>query len=85
MKRMVSHTIFTWLNAAATISHLLNFTVATIQGRPLIEGGVYCTEALSVQQLFDKVLLCGFLTQVWVTLLGQHIRQVRSTMHVSVF
>ena len=31
-----------------TISHLLNFDAATVQGRPLIEGGIYCTEAPSV-------------------------------------
>ena len=50
-----SHTVFTWLNAAATIVPLLNFDVATIQERPLIEGGVYCTEALSMWLLFNIV------------------------------
>ena len=49
------HTIFTWLNTAATIVPLLNFDVATIQERPLIEGGVYCTEALSMRLLFNIV------------------------------
>ena len=37
----------------ATISHVLNIDVATIQGRTLIEGGVYCTEAHSVWLLFN--------------------------------
>ena len=50
-----SYTVFTWLNAMVTISNLLNFDVATIQGRPLIEGGVYCTEAPSMRLLFNIV------------------------------
>ena len=54
-KESSSYTVFTWLNAVATIVPLLNFDAATIQGRPLIEGGVYCTEALSVQLLFNIV------------------------------
>ena len=49
------HTVFTWLNATATIIHALNFNVATIQGQPLIEGGIYCTEAPNVRLLFDQV------------------------------
>ena len=40
-------TVFTWLNATATISHVIIFDAATIQGRPLIEGGIYCTEHLA--------------------------------------
>ena len=44
------HSILTWLNAMATISHVLNFNVTTIQGGPLIDGGIYCTEEPSVQQ-----------------------------------
>ena len=39
----------------ATISQLLNFDVATIQGRPLIKGGFHCIETLSVQLLFNIV------------------------------
>ena len=54
-KKSSSHTAFTWLNAAATIVPVLNFDAATIQGRPLIEGGVYCTEVLSVWQQFKIV------------------------------
>ena len=54
-KESSSHTIFTWLNAVATIVPLLNFDVATIQEWPLIEGGVYCTEALSMRLLFNIV------------------------------
>ena len=54
-KESSSHTVFTWLNAAATIVPLLNFDVATIQEQPLIEGGVYCTEALSMRLLFNIV------------------------------
>ena len=36
-------TVFTWLNAAATIRHVLKIDAATIQRRPLFEGGVYYT------------------------------------------
>ena len=39
----------------ATIIHVLNFNAATIQGWPLIEGGVYCTETPSVWRLFKQV------------------------------
>ena len=39
----------------ATISQVLNFDVATIQGRSLTEGSIYCTEAPSVQLLFNIV------------------------------
>ena len=35
-------TIFTWFNAPATISHLCKMTAATMQGRLLFEGGIYC-------------------------------------------
>ena len=42
-----------WLDAEATISH---FDVATIQGQPIIEGGIYCTEAPSMQLLYNIVL-----------------------------
>ena len=38
-----THTVFTWLNAAATIRHVLKIDAATIQRRPLFEGGVYYT------------------------------------------
>ena len=48
---LVLHTVFTWLNAMDTINNLLNFDVATIQGRPLTESGVYCTE---------EHLACGY-------------------------
>ena len=43
---MIKHTrstVFTWLNAAATIRHVLKIDAATIQRRPLFEGGVYYT------------------------------------------
>ena len=33
-----SHTVFTWLNVAATITHVVKLDVATIQGRLLFEG-----------------------------------------------
>ena len=46
-------TVFTWLNVMITISHVLNFDAATIQGQPLIEGGIHCTEAHSLQLLFN--------------------------------
>ena len=36
----------TWLNAAATISLVTKIDAATIQGRLLLEGGVYCTKLL---------------------------------------
>ena len=35
------HTVFTWLNTAATISHALKLDVATIWGWLLFEGGYY--------------------------------------------
>ena len=37
------YTVFTWLNAAATISYVLRLDTATIQGWPLFERGVYYT------------------------------------------
>ena len=37
------NTVFTWLNAAATIRHVLKIDAATIQRRSLFEGGVYYT------------------------------------------
>jgi len=39
-------TAFTWLNATATIHLILKMYVATVQGRPLIEGGVYSIKQL---------------------------------------
>ena len=35
------NTVFPRSNAAATTYFTMRFTVATIRGRPLIEGGVY--------------------------------------------
>jgi len=40
----MEYTVFTWLNAAATISPVTKLDAATIQGRLLLEGGVYCTK-----------------------------------------
>ena len=40
----IINTVFTWLNAAATISPVTKVYVATIQGRLLLEGGIYCTK-----------------------------------------
>ena len=37
------YTVFTSLNAAATISHVLRLDTTTIQGWPLFERGVYYT------------------------------------------
>ena len=51
----------------AIINHIFNFDVATIQGWPLIKGGIYCTEHLACNHYLIK------------------LKQVRSTMHVSVF
>ena len=34
-------TLFTCLNTAATINHVLKLDVAAIKGRPLFEGGYY--------------------------------------------
>ena len=52
---MYVYIVFTSLNAVATISHLLNFDAATIQGRLLIEGGIYCTEIPSMRLLFNII------------------------------
>ena len=38
-----------------SFSNLSNLDAATIQGRPLIEGSIYCTEAPSVRLLFNIV------------------------------
>ena len=38
------HTVFTLLNAAATISPVTKIDAATIQGWLLLEGSVYCTK-----------------------------------------
>ena len=46
-----------WLNAAATISHVLNLNVATIQGWPLIKGNTYCTEAHSAAIIQYRIML----------------------------
>ena len=53
VKAQCMNIVFTWLNATATISHLLNFDATTIQGQPLIEGSVYCIEAPSIWLLFN--------------------------------
>jgi len=37
----MTHTVFPWSDAAATIFFIARFSAATIRGRPLIEGGVY--------------------------------------------
>ena len=50
MVQNLGHPVFTWLNSVATT---LNFVAATIQGWPLIKGSVYCTEAPSLQLLFN--------------------------------
>ena len=39
----------------ATISRVLNFDAATIQGWPLVKDSVYCTEAPSVWLLVNIV------------------------------
>ena len=39
---LITSTVFTWLNTVVTIRHLCKMTVATIQGRLLFEGGIYC-------------------------------------------
>ena len=54
-KSIDSSIVLTWLNTTATISHVLNFDMATIQGWPLIEGDVYCTEAPSMWLLFSTL------------------------------
>ena len=48
------YTIFTWLNTTTTISYVLKLEAATIQGRPLFQGGVYYTEVASVRLLFNN-------------------------------
>ena len=47
------NTIFTWLNATATITHVVKLDTATIQGWLLFKGSVYYTEASSVGLLFN--------------------------------
>ena len=51
---VVLYTVFTWLNAAATISNVLKLEAVTIQGWLLFEGDVYYTEAPSMQLLFNN-------------------------------
>ena len=34
-------TVFTWLNAMATITHVVKLDVATIKGWLLFKGGIY--------------------------------------------
>ena len=48
-----AHTVFTWLNAVATISHIVKLDVATIQGQQLFKSNVYYTEAPSVELLIN--------------------------------
>ena len=51
---MLYITVFTWLNATATISYVLKLVVATNQGQLLFEGDVYYTEAPSMRLLFNN-------------------------------
>ena len=51
-KAQAAYTIFTWLNAMATISHALKFNAAIIQRWLLFEGDVYYAEAPSMWLLF---------------------------------
>ena len=44
IKSNTINTVFTWLNAATAISLVTKIDAATIQGRLLLEGGVYCTK-----------------------------------------
>ena len=53
-KFLQEHTVFTWLNAVATITHVVKLDAPTIQGRLLFEGGVYYTEAPSMRLLFNN-------------------------------
>ena len=59
---LIESTVFTWLNAAAIISPVTKIDAATIQGRLLLEGGVYCTKHYYMRLLlkFEEVpgLLC---------------------------
>jgi len=48
---MGKYTVFTWLNAAATISLVTKIDAATIQGRLLLEGSFYCTKHYYMQLL----------------------------------
>ena len=54
----------------ATISHVLIFDAAIIQGQPLIEDDAYCTKAPSVQLLFN-ILYSGFFQ-------GENFSQINS-------
>ena len=47
-------TMFTWLNTAATITHVVKLDAATIQGRLLFEGGIYYTDTSSAWLLFNN-------------------------------
>ena len=51
---VTAYTVFTWLNAAATISYVLKLDAATIQGWPLFKGSVYYTEAARVWLLLNN-------------------------------
>jgi len=42
--QLLIYTVFTWLNAAATISLVTKIDAATFQGRLLLEGGFYCNK-----------------------------------------
>ena len=35
------HTVFTWLNAMATIKHVLKFDIVTVQEWPQFDCGIY--------------------------------------------
>ena len=51
-------TVFTWLNAVATINHLCKMTVATIQRWLLFKGGMYCNVimiAVATTQKLDSL------------------------------
>ena len=45
---------FTWLNAAATITHVVKLDVATVQRRLPFGGSVYYTEVSSMWLLFNN-------------------------------
>ena len=59
VKRLI--TVFTWLNAAGTISYLANFNAATIQGRPLIKGA-QSLQYLQTHNLLVMPSLCSCIT-----------------------
>ena len=59
---MYAITVFTWLNAAASITNVVKLDAATIQGWLLFEGGVYYTKPSSMHYYSIIIIWSSWIT-----------------------